>query len=455
MSDYKGIHETVIKDIMDLIDDLKDINFDAEKGLFSKAGKGMPMRASSIAKASSNLTLVFPIICSRGISIENAAMISKAIEKRCVSMLQMLFSSYQFTNDKNVTTVQDYIDQFHKNISTRGATLDDLFDMANRLEGFGEFSMPKAEVERIIREDMKRLNAYLPSNINESSINRFVVKEDSVEEIHQKQKDAKRMSDILDDMEDVADLAKKHVTYDELKGRVDSRKGSTEYFKNQVLDTDYKKANELMPTTMYINFSTKDDDGNVVKIEDGVVGVKAKLYPISSDEVVSHIADKTQSRNWVTNFIKATTREISFVKDFALAIDKAKIDAMSMSVRKSGSSKMWKVLERRATVSRLKRSLARGNDASAITTLCISQEEVEYMKKHYSIDMEQVKNVIGLFESLNLMCVCIVDETLEVAKFIFDENDPMWETISFTHLERESNDNTYKRVVNLMTKISR
>ena len=82
------------------------------------------------------------------------------------------------------------------------------------------------------------------------------------------------------------------------------------------------------------------------------------------------------------------------------------------------------------------------------------QEEVDYMRKFNNMDVEHISNVIGLFESLNLMCIVIVDETLEVAKFIYDDNDPMWETISFTHLERESNDNTYKRVVNLMTKIS-
>jgi hypothetical protein len=69
--------------------------------------------------------------------------------------------------------------------------------------------------------------------------------------------------------------------------------------------------------------------------------------------------------------------------------------------------------------------------------------------------MERTAVIAGLFDSLNLMCVCIVDETLEVAKFIFDEAEPMWETISFTHLEREASDGAYKKVVNLMTKTSR
>ena len=143
------------------------------------------------------------------------------------------------------------------------------------------------------------------------------------------------------------------------------------------------------------------------------------------------------------------------MKDFVLAIDKAKIDAMSMSDRKRTSDKMWKVLERRALTSRLKRAMRRADSASvaAITTLVLSQEEVEYMRKYNGVDVEQVSTILNLFESLNLMAVCIVDESLEVAKFIYDEQEPMWETISFTHLEREASDNTYKKVVNLMTKI--
>ena len=236
-------------------------------------------------------------------------------------------------------------------------------------------------------------------------------------------------------------------------------KASSEYFKNQVLDSEYKKANELMPTTMIVNFTIraeqKDGTYKDASVANAVVGVKAKLYPINSDDVINHLVDKTQSRNWITNFIRATTRETSFIKDFVLAIDKAKIDAMSLSDRKSTSDKMWKVLERRATVSRLKRAMHQPNNASAITTLLISQDEVEYIRKYFNIDMENTRNVVGLFEALNLMGFAIVDESLEVVKFIFDEQSPSWETISFSHLERESSDNTYKKVVNLMTKVAR
>ena len=43
------------------------------------------------------------------------------------------------------------------------------------------------------------------------------------------------------------------------------------------------------------------------------------------------------------------------------------------------------------------------------------------------------------------MGFCIVDETMETAKFIFDTGKDIYETMSFTLLERETSDNGYKR----------
>lgn len=429
----KMVHETVLKDIMDIWDGIKNL-----KDVDTFRSK-IPMSSTSIAKASSNLNLVFPVICSRGISIENASMISKAIERNAVTMLQRLFASWQIA-DKNVSSVEEYIRRFHNNISSKTASLDDLFELSDRVDNLKE----NAVTLQAIKSDLRNLDYYLPSSINESSLLRYAIKEGAAIE---NKVGGKKNENTSDKPGDAAKIRDKENSY---------LKNSAEYFSKQVADSDFKKANELMPTTMTINFKVKTDDGNdAFEYNDGVIGVKAKLYPIGSEDIIKHIADKNTDKNWLTNFFRATTREISFMKDFVLALDKAKIDALSLSTRKSTSDKMWKVLERRATVARIKKALRQNNSAAAITTLCVSQEEVEYLRKNHNVDLEKIATVLGLFDSLNLMAICIVDESLEVAKFIYDEQEPMWETISFTHLERESSDNTYKRVVNLMTKVAR
>ena len=399
----KVVHETVLKDIMDIWDGIKNL-----KDVDTFRSKN-PMSSTSIAKASSNLNLVFPVICSRGISIENASMISKAIERNAVTMLQRLFASWQIA-DKNVSSVEEYIRQFHHNISSKTASLDDLFELSDRVDNLKENTVAL----QAIKSDLRNLDYYLPSSINESSLLRYAIKEGAA--IENKVGD-KKDENISDKPGDTAKIRDKENSY---------LKNSAEYFSKQVADSDFKKANELMPTTMTVNFKVKTDNGNdAFDYQNGVIGVKAKLYPIGSEDIVKHIADKNTDRNWLTNFFRATTREISFMKDFVLALDKAKIDALSLSTRKSTSDKMWKVLERRATVARIKKALRQNNSAAAITTLCVSQEEVEYLRKNHNVDLEKIATVLGLFDSLNLMAICIVDESLEVAKFIYDEQEPM------------------------------
>ena len=168
--------------------------------------------------------------------------------------------------------------------------------------------------------------------------------------------------------------------------------------------------------------------------------------------MITHLVTKTKDSNWIQKLIKASTREISFFKDFLFCIDKAKVDALSMS-RKGSASKMWKVLERRAIKSKMNRMMARSNDATAITTIMISQNEIDFIKKEYLVDLADVRNARILMNSYNLLGICIVDESMEIAKFIWDTDEDIWETISFSNLERDSNDTTYKKVVNLMTKI--
>lgn len=210
-----------------------------------------------------------------------------------------------------------------------------------------------------------------------------------------------------------------------------------------------------MPTTLAINFTyQRDVDSRPIPVEGAVIGVKARLIPVSSNDIISHMISKIEDKNWLLQLIRATTRETSFAKDFLFAIDKAKVDALAHS-RQGSANPMWKVLERRAMGSRLKRLIGSPNSYMAITTLCLSQEDVDTLEKEHNIDLTEYSNVDPLFSNYNLMCVSIVDESLEVAKFMFDTGDGNWENYSFTSLEREDKDNTYKKVVNLMTKVAR
>ena len=89
-NDPRYIHETQLADIMNMAKAVKDFASDKDRVKrfigSNKAKKlASPMaNSTSIAKASSNLTLVFPVIASKSVTVQNASMVCKALEKNFV-----------------------------------------------------------------------------------------------------------------------------------------------------------------------------------------------------------------------------------------------------------------------------------------------------------------------------------------------------------------------------------
>lgn len=220
-----------------------------------------------------------------------------------------------------------------------------------------------------------------------------------------------------------------------------------------VLNNEYKKANELQPTMMVVNFIRKSEDGEG-SINTAVIGIKCKIYPITSADIVNRISGKLQDKSFLTNFVRATTNEIAFFRDFLFAVDQAKFDAKSYG-KNASSNKLWKVLERRSTKSKFRRSLKMYNDATAISTLVMSENDSEYLKKVHSIDILDVSKARKIMDSYNFMCLVIANQSTEVASFLYDTGDDTYEMIPFSGLEREASDNSYKKMVNLLSKVSR
>ena len=455
MNNCKQLHETVVRDIVDIITSAKD--FDQIKWINNKNNTG------SIAKRASNLVLVFPVMVSNSLNIQTAMIVSKAIERKCCSLLQILFSSMQITNADNL---QDYIKQFHTNLDLKDhMDLDEFFGVMDSLVDEEAIIVDKDMYESI-KEDMHNINFHLEGELNPHSINDYKVVNNAFGEssimlerthTYQAMGDNKTISFSGNKVNLGGSTTNNYYAPSGGGGRNDDplhpgMRDQNDYFAHQLLDNDIKKANELMPTTMIVNFISRDEGVNDVIRMSGVIGVKAKLYPVDSMDICNRLSSKVKDKNGLFNLIRASTREISFFKDLAFAIDKAKMDAMYMA-SDSNNAKMFKVLERRAAKNKFSR-LIKKNDASPITSLVISQYEVDYLKQ-LNIDMEKSFNARSILEGYNLMDIVVADESMEIAKFLFDDGDGVYEAITFDALEKQANDSTYKKVVNLVSKINR
>lgn len=445
---YDVIHESILADIFDIIDDVKDLK---DKGWNVTAGGGSSYM-KSISSATKDLILTFPILVSSDISINTATMIMSAQEKKCASMLQMLFSvrDYNAASDGNV---MGFLGQFHNNTSKLDMSLDDYIGVADRIVG-EDYKGVDLEDAGLQYAMQKALCESLSSSVLASEENRRALKDFIVENTWAGttvSEAAGTWNDPIAPNTIPRPVDKDSEEYREYKKTPLNMR--VEVPKELILPSDIKKANELMPTMMTVNFVQTSASGDPVCTRTAVIGVKCKLYPVEYMDVINHLVSKAQDKNWLINLVKATTSEISFMKDFVLAIDKAKIDAKSFGSM-GKSNKMWKVLERRAAKSKAKRLMRKANDCTAITTLVLSSNVVEDIQKQANINIMKTNTARLLLESFNLMCIAVVDESMEIAQFLYDTGtDDGFESMSFRGLERESKDDSYKKIVNLMSKM--
>lgn len=430
------IQETELRDIINVISTVGDY--------VKPKKKNDKVAFTSLTRSTNNLVLTFPALCTKGISIETASMISKAIEKNCVTLLQMLFASIQITSNKSV---QDYISQFHTNISVGDKiTVDDFIDLSNAIAGIKE-GVEAGEIKvndrKLFEESMKNINNIAKVDLNEYSLTDIKCHKTPYGDINAVLETTSSNSHVFNE-------SRGKSAKDRNKEAEDMR------LKDYMSSQDIKKANELTPTKVMISFKYKPDDNSPAdEVSNAIIGVKCKLYPVDSMEIIERISTKYADTNWLKQAIRASTGEISFLRDFILGLDRAKIDAINTNKRGS-AAKMFRVLERRASIYKLGKHKANRADSSPITTLIVSQDEVEYLKKDYDIDLENRNIALKLMSEYNFMGMVIVDEPAESASFLWDAgNDSNYETLSFRNLERESDDKNYRKVINLMTKISR
>lgn len=420
--DNRVVHETVLKDLIDTIYSAAKNNF--LKNISGKRDK--TINSTSITKAASNLVLTFPVIVDESVPINTAKILSRAIEKKATMLLQALFSALSANALKNNKTVFDMIHKVHTNLNS-----DDLEDYIQYLDALGDKSTNEAALKlidsyrNIIQEENKIIDKYtLSSAIPAPLLEKVIINPQKMTATNK----------------DNIDINVNRVGTSTINITKASDKSPN--FKDQILNGDIKKANDMMPTMMVINFYVNNtEDGKQAIAGSAVIGVKAKLQYVPSKEMVERILIKNKDKNGLFNFIRSTTREISFFKDFLFAVDKAKIDAGSKA------SPIWKILERRAAKSKYNRWFGTQNDASAITSLVISTDTVKALREY---DMNcNTREVLDIMDAYNLMAFFICDEIKERVISMYDDGSRQFEVLSYSMLEKDDKTD-YKKIINLL-----
>ena len=487
MMNPKAIHEsilnTIIGGIQNFPKNLKNSIDSGDKKKLDKTRDNKVASATSISRASAGLIFTYPVLCSSSLGIKSCTMVSKALERRNVTMLQILLAANQRTNQN----IMDYLKDFHTNLDFDKMSLEDFVDVITESGTYAKMiskpeylleMMPLREKNVALEDFRENTNYFFEEDVNENYIGRFkLLKRNGYDTIIEADNSNSDPIWIGPDYKDIDPNGEKYKEYED-KYPNDKAKAQSEYKKamnklggvksysyndnvektnkitapnidsNRLLSSEIKKANEMVPTLMLINTIDPTTGANM----QSVVGVKSRMISVPSGEVVGRILANYQDSNNLLKFIKLTTRETSFIKDFLLAVDSAKLDAINNS-KKGSATALFNALERRSQNGKIRKMAKTEKQfAKAIATLVISQEDVEDLKKMNGIDVESIRIIKPIMEKLNLLYFVIVDESSESIKILVDGSDD-YEVYPFSALEKENKDDTYKKVINLMAKM--
>lgn len=487
MHEYKTLLSEADMGPLKKVLSLMDLDFDELKRgitgtINGSSSTGFKMN-SNIAKEAKGLTAVFPVLVSESVSVEQAQMIAKAAERKYVTMFQMLFAASQITDAKSA---QSYLKKFHNNITSSldlsDMTVDDVIDFANKLdEEVQTTALTNAritEATKAVLEDLAFNENYtkvLAENLNPVSLNNYKVKtvfgDYKATQVSEANDDYYTVEDRTDSTEwegrddNNGNVYKQRTNTTTRRTPITARdraatlkdknatlKDKADIISKQIVTTDIKKANEATPSLMIINFVTQADGRDNEIVNTAVIGVKCVIHYVPSSEMMNRMVLKNTDRRGLLNFIRATTGEIQFFRDFLFAIDRAKIDAVAKT-SKGSNSRIWKMLEIRANRAKMNATARADNAAcAAITMLVLSKAEVDIIKQSYRLDLSKASTMLSVMKGYNFIGVAVIDEVNEKVDFLYDDGTKNFETISFMSLEREQGAGEYKKMINTLVK---
>lgn len=214
-------------------------------------------------------------------------------------------------------------------------------------------------------------------------------------------------------------------------------------------DQDIKKMNDAVPSILIVKFYQKNNNDAVSGVAtEFLIGIKSKVVPITTAEILRRIMNDNKDGQKFLKFMRVITGELK-ASDVLLGLSRITDDVKSYKV-KGARGDIWTLLQNRAAAAKEQVRSGKHNDFSAITTVLISQQDADELYREENFDINDPKNAIHFMQSYNLMGFAIADDSNEVLHLLLDNGSKNFEDISYRMLERETQDSTYKKLINLM-----
>ena len=384
----------------------------------------------SIVRGAKDATFQFPCLISDTIPIDLANTLVRTLDRVYADLTQTWISMHPIMDMTLDPTPLSYLKRLHQNI---------------RLESVGSVEEDSGELYEKCVEQAYAGEALLYMN-KSKTYGMLITGTDRASktmlESHREYlKDYLSDYDIMPFAEADSDMSN---SFDLANSLMDSRLKQVEHDRNKdnmlymqkrdapkLLDREVKKSNDITPYGIQIRLIAKNEKNEFFQYIDIVIGVKAIMHPIKSDEMIANIQRAAQNKSVMFKLLRWTTGEISLFKNIILNLDEIKLDANNRNNR-------WF-----PTLRRLKKRKFGLHDITVPhavipnATLAISSYEADYLENNMAIDIRDVAMAKRVMNSLFLIAFVIIDEATGTLNILYD-GDSAFQTYSLETLEREN-----------------
>ena len=394
------------------------------------------LNTKSVARGAKDATFQFPCLIVDSAPIDMANTIARTLDQVYASFTQTWLSMNSMFDITIDPTPLSYLKRLHQNIKLEG--VDDLLIESEDMDRYMEkiydgtcrlymnesktfgiiFNVADKGTKAMMESHKSLLNEYL-SDFNLQPIEPIFTEADS---------DATTALDLANAMID-GQIQKAQ------SDKLDRQMKSTEkHTAPKITDRDIKKANDLMPYGIEVKLIAINDKKEFVQYMNVVVGVKAILHSVQSEDMIENIARALQNRSLMFKFLKWTTGEISLFKDIILNVNDMKADAIN---KRNGKSPFFTTLKR---LKNKKIGLRNGTVPHSIipnATIVITSHEAEYLKNNFAIDVLDPSVGKKLISSLFLMAFIVMDDGTGTISVLYD-GDNAFQIYALETLERDN-----------------
>lgn len=218
----------------------------------------------------------------------------------------------------------------------------------------------------------------------------------------------------------------------------------------KLLERDVKKTNNMLPYAIEVKLVAITDDGSVSQFISIIIGIKAVLHLVKSNEMIENLGNAIKTKNAFMNLVRWTTGEISLIKDLILHLDDIKMDVSNMS---NGYSRWFPTLKRLKDRKVQFKSLSMQRLIPNVT-IAVTSYEVDEIERRYGFNLKDTRFAKKIIDTYFLFALIIIDEGTQTVNIIM-QDDSEYQTYALETLEREVNLNSNRLSKEIGRMISR